>query len=57
MWEKYFKIGEYQVWVKDDEGPVYRVTKFYGVNLEFVNMPEGGGGYLRLSSLLKKKGL
>jgi len=57
MWEKYFKIGEYQVWVRDDEGPVYQATKFYGANLDFVNMPEGCGGYNRLSTLLERKGL
>ena len=57
MWQKYFKIGEYQVWVRDDEGPVYQMTKFYGENLDFVNMPDGDGGYLRLSALLALKSL
>jgi hypothetical protein len=58
MWRRFFNVGDYQIWVSEnDDGPVYQATKFYGECLDFADVPQGDGGYYRLSQLLERKGL
>jgi hypothetical protein len=52
MWKKYFEIGGYTVYKREEDGKmVYSITK------DGDREPKGGGGYYRLSALLNLKGL
>lgn len=49
-WTLYGRIKDYFVWIRTDKGqPIYNITK--DINIK------GIGGYYRLDSLLKLKGL